>query len=115
MLGMFQPADPTESLARARVIVVKAFEIDPELPEAHDILALIDEHFEEKVFGPSNGNDALTRLTEVHIVRQPVTNGVGGGVGGDLSGGVRVAAEDSIIIVNARPRRGAPPQIGRSP
>ena len=76
MLGMSQPEDPTESLARARVIALKAFEIDPELPEAHDILALIDEHFEEKVFGPSNGNDALTRLTEVHIVRQPVTNTV---------------------------------------
>jgi len=103
MLGMSQPADPTEALARARVIALKAFEIDPELPEAHDILALIDEHFEGGVFGPPNGNDALTRLTEVHIVRKPGSESVGAGVGGEVSGGVGVAAEDSIMVISVDP------------
>ena len=103
MLGMSQPADPTESLARARVIALKAFEIDPELPEAHDILALIHEHFEGEVFGPSSGNEALKRLTEVRIVRKPGSESVGVGVGGEVSGGVGVAAEDSIIVISVDP------------
>ncbi len=45
MLGMSQDSggDLIEFLGRARVLALKAFEMDPELPEAHDILALIDD------------------------------------------------------------------------
>ena len=67
MLGMSQASDPTEFLARARVLALKAFEIDPELPEAHDILALIDDQVGRELFGLRPGLDAPEPMTEVRL------------------------------------------------
>tara|TARA_B100001971_G_C17896687_1_gene385852 strand:+ start:247 stop:483 length:237 start_codon:yes stop_codon:yes gene_type:complete len=36
MLGMLEASDLAESISRARVLALKAYEMDPELPEAHD-------------------------------------------------------------------------------
>ncbi len=53
MLEMTDPSDPTASLERARLMALKALEVDPGLPEAHDILTLIDEHLSEEMVGAS--------------------------------------------------------------
>ena len=36
MLGMLEALDLAESISRARVLALKWYEMDPELPEAHD-------------------------------------------------------------------------------
>ncbi len=36
MLGMLEASDLAESISRARVLALKWYEMDPELPEAHD-------------------------------------------------------------------------------
>ena len=64
MLGMTQPSDLAESLARARVIALKAFEIDPELREAHDVLALIEEHLDEEMITASVDPDLVSSSRE---------------------------------------------------
>ena len=94
MLGMSQPSDPTESLARARVIALKAFEIDPDLPEAHDILALIEERLDEERIDPLTGIDAPKPMTEVQIVRKSPPESVG--VGG-------AAARGSLTVISVDP------------
>ena len=53
MLEMTDPSDPTASLERARLMALKALEVDPGLSEAHDILTLIDEHLREELVGPA--------------------------------------------------------------
>ena len=68
MLGLAQPSDPTESLVRARVMALKAFEMDQELPEVHDILALIDEQLGEELFGRPTGIDTAEPVSEVHRI-----------------------------------------------
>ncbi len=75
MLGMSQGSgrDPTEFLARARVFALKAFEIDPELPEAHDILALIDDQVGRELFGLRPGLDAPEPMTEVRLSGDSIT------------------------------------------
>ena len=73
MLGMSQASDPTEFLARARVFALKAFEIDPELPEAHDILALIDDQGGRELFGLRPGLDAPEPMTEVRLAGDSIT------------------------------------------
>ena len=87
MLGMSQLSDLAESLARARVIALKAFEIDPELPEAHDVLALIEEHLGEEMIAAPAGIDAPEPMTEVQIVRMSPSENVGVGVRGGRRGG----------------------------
>ena len=94
MLGMSQPSDPTESLVRARVIALKAFEIDPDLPEAHDILALIEERLDEERIDPLTGIDAPKPMTEVQIVRKSPPESVG--VGG-------AAARGSLTVISVDP------------
>ena len=64
MLGMSQPSDVPESLARAWVIALKAFEIDPELREAHDVLALIEEHLGEEMITASVDPDLVSSSRE---------------------------------------------------
>ena len=97
MLGMSQDSDRdlAESLARARVLALKAFEMDPELPEAHDILALIAEQFGEEGIGSPAGNDTREPVTEVRLVHNaPATSDGGGGGAG---------AEDSITVISVDP------------
>ena len=53
MLEMTDPSDPTASLERARLMALKALEVDPGLAEAHDILTLIDEHLRAELVGPA--------------------------------------------------------------
>ncbi len=53
MLEMIDPGDPAASLERARLMALKALEVDPGLPEAHDILTLIDEYLSEELVGPA--------------------------------------------------------------
>ena len=99
MLAMSGPSDPTESLARARVMALKAFEMDQELPEVHDILALIDEQLGEELFALRAGGDAPEPMSEVRIVHElpNESNGVGIGVG------VGAAAGDSITVISVDP------------
>ena len=82
MLGLAEPSDPTESLARARVMALKAFEIDQELPEVHDILALIDEQLSAELFGQPAGIDTAEPMSEVRIVHRSPTGSADVGVGG---------------------------------
>ena len=95
MLAMSRPSDPTESLARARVMALKAFEMDQELPEVHDILALIDEQLGEELFAPRAGGDAPEPMSEVRIVRGSANETVGAGV--------RAAAGDPITVISVDP------------
>jgi hypothetical protein len=83
MLGMSQPSDLTEALERAQVLALKAFEMDPELPEDHDILALIEGMIDEGMIDPLTAGDGGEPMTEVHVVRmaQPENVGVGRRVG----------------------------------
>ena len=76
MLAMSRPSDPTESLARARVMALKAFEMDQELPEVHDILALINEQLGEELFALRTEGDAPEPMSEVRIVRESPTETV---------------------------------------
>ena len=95
MLAMSRPSDPTESLARARVMALKAFEMDQELLEVHDILALIDEQLGEELFALRTGGDAPEPMSEVRIVREAPKESVGVGVG--------AAAGDSIAVISVDP------------
>ena len=99
MLGMSQPSHLAESLARARVIALKAFEIDPELREAHDVLALIEEHLGEEMISAPAGIDAREPMAEVQIVRNPLPQSAGVGVGA----GVRAAARGSLTVISVDP------------
>ena len=95
MLGLAQPADPTESLVRARVMALKAFELDQELPEVHDILALIDEQLSEELFGQPAGIDTAEPISEVHIVLKAPTESAAVGVG--------AAARDTLTVISVDP------------
>ena len=97
MLGLAQPADPTESLARARVMALKAFELDQELPEVHDILALIDEQLSEELFGQPAGIDTAEPISEVHIVLKSPTESAAAAVG------VGAAARDTLTVISVDP------------
>ena len=101
MLGMSQPSDLTEALARARVLALKAFEMDPELPEAHDILALIEEQLDEGMVDPVAASDAGEPITEVHVVRRSPPENVGVGVGSGAPDSVTVISVDSALVANA--------------
>jgi len=98
MLGMSQNSgrDLAESLARARVLALKAFEMDAELPEAHDILALIEEQLDEGMVGLRPGLDAPEPITEVRLVIRnlPTTED-------DV--GVGVAVGDSVTVISVDP------------
>jgi TolB-like protein len=88
LLGMSQPLDLTEALKRARVLALKAFEMDPQLPEAHDILALIN----DEMIDPLTASDVGEPMTEVHVVRMsPPEN---------LEGDVAVGAPDSVTVIS---------------
>ncbi len=93
MLGMSEGSDLTESLGRARVIAMKGFEIDPELAEVHDVLALIDEHVEEAMIGPSFGADLPEPVSEVEIFRKSAPG----------NGAVGAATEDSLTVISVDP------------
>ena len=95
MLGLAQPSDPTESLVRARVMALKAFEMDQELPEVHDILALIDEQLNEELFGQRTGIDTAEPMSEVRIIHRSPTESAGVGVG--------AAAGDTLTIISVDP------------
>jgi len=101
MLGMLRPSDLAESVGRARVIALRAFELDPELPEALDVLALIEEQLFEEMTALPAGAGAPEPMTEVRIIRRvgPETRGVG--VGG--------ATRDSITIISVDPSLASSP------
>ena len=101
MLAMSQPWDPTESLARARVMALKAFEMDQELPEVHDILALIDEQLGEELFGQPTAIDTVEPMSEVRIVRESPTESVGVGVGADAGDSITVISVDPSLVSRA--------------
>ena len=95
MLGLAEPSDPTESLVRARVMALKAFEIDQELPEVHDILALIDEQLSAELFGQPAGIDTAEPMSEVRIVHRSPT--------GSADVGVGAAAQDTLTVISVDP------------
>ena len=95
MLGMSQALDLAESLASARVLAVKAFEMDPDLPEALDILALIEEQLDDELFGLPAGIGAPEPMTEIRIVRKSPTQGVGTGA--------RAAAGEAVTVISVDP------------
>ena len=95
MLGMSEASDLTESIARARVLALKAVEMDPELPEALDILALIEEQLDEGMVGLRPGLDAPEPITEVRLVSNLPETGDSVGDG--------AAGEDSIIVISVDP------------
>ena len=101
MLAMSRPSDPTESLARARVMALKAFEMDQELPEVHDILALIDEQLGEELFAPRAGGDAPELMSEVRIVRGSPNESVAAGVGAATREPVTVISVDPNLVSRA--------------
>ncbi len=101
MLGMSQNSgrDLAESLARARVLALKAFEMDPELPEAYDILALIEEQLGQEVVSLRPGLDAPKPMTEVRlVVRNPPTTQDGVGVGAAVGDSVTIISVDPNIV-----------------
>lgn len=71
MLGLSQSLDPTLSLSRARMIALKALEVDPEHAEALDILLLIDEHLGENMADAMDPTNSRDFPQEVRIVRRP--------------------------------------------
>ena len=93
MLGMSEGSDLVESLGRARVMAMKGFEIDPELAEVHDVLALIDEHVEEEMTDPLGGAALPAPLTQVQILRKSAPGNVGLGA----------ASEDSLTVISVDP------------
>ena len=99
MLAMSQPSDPTESLARARVMALKAFEMDQELPEVHDILALIDEQLGEELFSQPTAIDTAEPMSEVRIVRESPTESVG--VGANAGDSITVISVDPSLVSRA--------------
>ena len=101
MLGMSQPSDLTEALERARVLALKAFEMDPELPEAHDILALIQEQLDEGMIDPLMATDAGEPMTEVHVVRMAPPESVGLGAVSGAPDSITVISVDSALVASA--------------
>jgi TolB-like protein/tetratricopeptide (TPR) repeat protein len=93
MLGMSEGSDLTESLGRARVIALKGFEIDPELAEVQDVLALIDEHVKQGLMDPAFGTALAAPVSAVQIFRKSAP--------GDVSLGT--AAHDSVTIISIDP------------
>jgi TolB-like protein len=104
LLGMSQSSDPTEALGRARVLALKAFELDPELPEAHDILALIEEQFDEGVIDPLSASDQGDLMTEVRVVRMSSPENVGvdvwSGAGPGAGPGTGPGAPDAVTVIS---------------
>jgi TolB-like protein len=95
MLGLAEPSDPTESLVRARVLALKAFELDQELPEVHDILAVIDEQLSDELFGLPSENATVEPMHEVLIVHRPPTGSAG------VAGGTD--AGDTVVVISLDP------------
>ena len=85
MMEMNDPTDAVASLGRARVMALKALEVDPDLAEARDILTLIDEHLSEEMGGLGALPSLLAPSSEVHVVRR------GGGEGPD--------GEDRLMVI----------------
>ena len=79
MMEMADPTDPAASLAWARLMALKALEVDPDLPEAHDILTLIDEHLSEEMGDPAIRPTPPRPGSEVRIVRRRGEAAVGSG------------------------------------
>ena len=69
-MGLSGSPDPTPSLLRARMIALKALEVDPEHPEALDILMLIDEQFGQDMEDLRIPTDPVELPHEVRIVRR---------------------------------------------
>ena len=69
MMGLSGSPNPTPSLLRARMIALKALEVDPEHPEALDILMLIDEQFGRDMEDLTIPADPVELPHEVRIVR----------------------------------------------
>ena len=84
MMEMNDPTDAVASLRRARVMALKAVEVDPDLAEARDILTLIDEHLSEEMGGPGTLPSLPAPGSEVHVVRR------GGGEGPEGEGRLMV-------------------------
>ena len=95
LIGLSESSDLAESISRARVLALKAYEMDPELPEAHDILAIIAEQLDEGVVGLRPGLDAPEPMTQVRLARGPPTTSDGADVG--------EAAGDSITVISVDP------------
>ena len=70
MLEMANPTDALASLERARVMALKALEVDPDLAEARDILTLIDEHLSDDMGAPGTLPSLSAPGAEVHVVRR---------------------------------------------
>ncbi len=87
-------SDLAESMARARVFALKAFEIDPELPEAYDILALIDEQ-QGGLLGLGPEVDEPEPMTEVRLIHLPQSTIDGAGAG--------AGAENAITVISVDP------------
>lgn len=77
MMEMADPTDPAASLERARLIALKALEVDPDLAEALDILTLIDEHLSEEMGDPATQPTPPRPGSEVRIVRRRGQGAVG--------------------------------------
>ena len=92
---MSEASDLAESISRARVLALKAYEMDPELPEAHDILAIIAEQLDEGVVGLRPGLDAPEPMAQVRLARSPPDTSDGADVG--------EAAGDSITVISVDP------------
>ena len=125
MLAMSRPSDPTESLARARVMALKAFEMDQELgggpgvrgrvrrpgqyPDVSafgsgpgdDILALIDEQLGEELFSRPTGMDTTEPMSEVRIFRESPTESAGVGVGAAAGDPLSVISVDPNLVARA--------------
>ncbi len=70
MMELADPTDLVASLERARLMALKALEVDPELAEARDILALIDEHLSEEMGAPGTLLSLPQPGTEVRVVHR---------------------------------------------
>ena len=79
MMEMADPSDPVASLERARLIALKALEVNPDLAEAHDILTLIDEHLSEEMGDPATRPTPPQPGSEVRIGRRRGEVAVGSG------------------------------------
>ncbi len=94
MLEIADPKDAVASLERARLLAMKALEVDPDLAEAHDILALIDEHLSEEMGDGGTPPSPPQPGAEVRIVHRP---GPEGPESGDFLTVIRL---DSVIAAS---------------
>ncbi len=94
MIEMAEPTDAVVSLERARLMALKALEVDPELAEARDILTLIDEHLSEEMGAPATLPSLPEPGTEVRVVHRR------GGDGPEGEEFLTVIKLDSIVTAS---------------